>query len=184
MQPMHLRHDRRYCLGYCSEMKTEVAGNIGYPSLEKCEVDSSSASQVCWGKALRWLQVRVAHVLICPRSSPGGTGGYFADTSAAYKSQALLIFRFADVLVRSSFHCIFKKLSSKVFIQKKLLILNSERSKRNFQSHSFSTSFSANYHVNLTEPIFLTDEYMKRTQVIFSSANPCIQTVFIIGVFL
>ena len=95
-----------------------------------------------------------------------------------------LIVRFADVLVRSSFHCIFKKLSSKVFSQKKLLILNSERSKRNFQSHSFSTSFSANYHVNLTEPIFLTDEYMKRTQVIFSSANPCIQTLFIIGVFL
>ena len=162
MPPMHLRHDRRYCLGYCSEMRTEVAGNIGHPSLEKCEVESSSASQVCWGKALRWLQVRVAHVLICPRSSPGGTGRYFADTSAAYKSQALLgkklIVRFADVLVRSSFHCIFKKLSSKVFIQKKLLILNSERSKRNFQSHSFSTSFSANYHVNLTEPIFLTDE--------------------------
>ena len=162
MPPMHLRHDRRYCLGYCSEMRTEVACNIGHPSLEKCEVDSSSASQVCWGKALRWLQVRVAHVLICPRSSPGGTGGYFADTSATYKSQALLgkklIVRFADVLARSSFHCIFKKLSSKVFIQKKLLTLNSERSKRNFQSHSFSTSFSANYHVNLTEPIFLTDE--------------------------
>ena len=30
-----------------------------------------------------------------------------------------LIVRFADVLVRSSFHCIFKKLSSKIVIQKK-----------------------------------------------------------------
>ena len=75
------------------------------------------------GKALRWLQVPAEHVLICPRSSPGGTGGYFADTSAAYRSQALLekklIVRFPDVLVRSSFHCIFKKLSSKIVIQKK-----------------------------------------------------------------
>ena len=32
-----------------------------------------------------------------------------------------LIVRFADDFVRSSFHCIFKKLSLKVFIQKKLL---------------------------------------------------------------
>ena len=50
-----------------------------------------------------------------------------------------LIVRFADDFVRSSFHCIFKKLGSKVFIQKKLLMPNSEWSKRNFQSHSFST---------------------------------------------
>ena len=33
MPPMHLRHGRRYCLGYCSDMRTEVAGNIAHPSL-------------------------------------------------------------------------------------------------------------------------------------------------------
>ena len=44
MPPMHLRHG----LGYCSDMRTEVAGNIGHPSL---------------GAAV--------HVLIRPRSTPG-----------------------------------------------------------------------------------------------------------------
>ena len=47
MSLMHLRHGRRYCLGYCSDMRTEVAGNIGHPSLYRlhaCEVDSSSTS--------------------------------------------------------------------------------------------------------------------------------------------
>ena len=34
MPPMHLRHGRRYCLGYCSNMRTEVAGNIAHPSLD------------------------------------------------------------------------------------------------------------------------------------------------------
>ena len=33
MPPMHLRHGRRYCLGYCSVMRIEVAGNIGHPSV-------------------------------------------------------------------------------------------------------------------------------------------------------
>jgi len=42
------------------------------------------------GKALRWLQLPAPHVLIRPRSSPGGTGGYFADTSAADENQALV----------------------------------------------------------------------------------------------
>ena len=32
--PMHLRHGRRYCLGYSSNMRTEVAGNIAHPSLD------------------------------------------------------------------------------------------------------------------------------------------------------
>ena len=41
-------------------------------------------------KALRWLELPAAHVLIRPRSSPGGTGGYFADTSAAYENQGCL----------------------------------------------------------------------------------------------
>ena len=34
MPLMHLRHGRRYCLGYCSNMRTEVAGNIAHPSLD------------------------------------------------------------------------------------------------------------------------------------------------------
>ena len=45
---MHLRHGRWYCLGYCSDMRTEVARNIGHPSLYRrhaCGVDSSSTSQ-------------------------------------------------------------------------------------------------------------------------------------------
>ena len=33
MPPMHLRHGRRYYLGYCSVMRIEVAGNIGHPSV-------------------------------------------------------------------------------------------------------------------------------------------------------
>ena len=33
MPPMHLRHGRRYCLGYCSDMRTEVAGNIAHSNL-------------------------------------------------------------------------------------------------------------------------------------------------------
>jgi len=47
---MHLRHGHWYCLGYCSDMRTEVAGNIGHPSLyRRCayEVDSSSTLQAC-----------------------------------------------------------------------------------------------------------------------------------------
>ena len=44
------------------------------------------------GRALRWLQLSASRVLIRPRSSPGGTGGYFefADTSAADEDQALV----------------------------------------------------------------------------------------------
>ena len=33
MLPMHLQHGRQYCLGYCSDMRTEVAGNIDHSSL-------------------------------------------------------------------------------------------------------------------------------------------------------
>ena len=50
MRPMHLRHGRWYCLGYRSDMRPEVAGNIGHPSLYRrhaCEVVSSSTSQPC-----------------------------------------------------------------------------------------------------------------------------------------
>ena len=40
------------------------------------------------GKALRWLLLPAAHALIRPGSSPDGTGGYVANTSAAYENQA------------------------------------------------------------------------------------------------
>ena len=83
MLPMHLWHSRRYFLGYCSDMRTEVAGNFGHPSLycsHACLVDSSSTSQACRGKALQWLQLPVADVLIHLRSSPGGTGGFVTNT--------------------------------------------------------------------------------------------------------
>ena len=40
-------------------------------------------------RALRWLQLPVTHVLICPRSVPGSTGSYVAHTSPAYENQAL-----------------------------------------------------------------------------------------------
>ena len=33
MPPMHLQGGPQYCLGYCSNMRTEVAGDIGHPSL-------------------------------------------------------------------------------------------------------------------------------------------------------
>ena len=56
MPPMHLRHGRQYCLGYCSGMRAEVArGNIGHPSLYRwhaCKADSSSSSQACRQHAL------------------------------------------------------------------------------------------------------------------------------------
>ena len=33
MPLMHLRHGRWYYLGYCSDMRTEVVGNVFPPSL-------------------------------------------------------------------------------------------------------------------------------------------------------
>ena len=44
------------------------------------------------GRALRWLQLPAAHVLIHPRRVPGCTSGYVADTSAAYENQALYMY--------------------------------------------------------------------------------------------
>ena len=47
---LSLRHGRQYCLGYSSDMRTEVADNIAHPSLyprHACKVDSSSTSQAC-----------------------------------------------------------------------------------------------------------------------------------------
>ena len=72
MPPMQLQDGRRYCLGYCSDMRTEVAGNISaHPSLypqHACEVDSSSTrGRHAGGKALRWLYLPAAHILIRPR---------------------------------------------------------------------------------------------------------------------
>ena len=71
MPPMYLRRSRRYCLGYCSDMRIEVEGNIGHPSVYRRHAG---------GKALRWPHLPAAHVVIRLRSSPGGTGGYVADT--------------------------------------------------------------------------------------------------------
>ena len=51
----------------------------------------------------------MAHVLIRPRSSPGGTGGYFTDTSVAYENQA-----------KSLVH---KEESSLIFSAKKLICI-------------------------------------------------------------
>ena len=89
---MHLLHGRRYSLGYCSDMRTEVAGNIAHPSLyprHACKVDSIQLRRHAGSRALRWLQLPGAHVLIRPRRVPGCTGGYVADTLAAYENQAL-----------------------------------------------------------------------------------------------
>ena len=53
MPPMHLRHGRRYCLVYCSDIRTEESGNIGNPSLYRrhtCEVDPSGSWVVGRGR--------------------------------------------------------------------------------------------------------------------------------------
>ena len=74
---------------------------------------------------LQWLQLPVAHVLIRARSSPGGTGGYVANTSAAYENQALqivLVFRAltnVDIqgcksLINASFCFMLSRLSLKI----------------------------------------------------------------------
>ena len=39
--------------------------------------------------ALQWLLLLAAHNITCVKSSPGGTGRYITDTSAAYENQAL-----------------------------------------------------------------------------------------------
>ena len=55
--PMHLRYGGRYCRGYCSDMRTEVAGNIAHPSLypwHACQGDSSMpAIELCGGSSCR-----------------------------------------------------------------------------------------------------------------------------------
>ena len=86
--PMHLR---QHCLGYCSDMRTEVAGNIGHPILYRrhAKLTRVQLRRHAGGKALRWLLLPAAHVLIRPGTSPDGTGGYVADTWAAYENQAL-----------------------------------------------------------------------------------------------
>ena len=49
MPPRHLPHGRRYYLGYFSDMRTEVACNIGHPGLNRrhaCEVNSSYVADI------------------------------------------------------------------------------------------------------------------------------------------
>ena len=73
MPLMHLQHGRRYCLGYCSDMRTEVAGNISaHPSLYPdmpAKLTQVQLRRHAGGKALRWPWLPVAHVLIRPRST-------------------------------------------------------------------------------------------------------------------
>ena len=94
-----------------------------------------------------------------------------------------LIVRFADDFVRSSFHCIFKKLSLKVFIQKKTFerCWTASGQSGTFKVTVFLLSNKLSRKFNGTD---ISHEYMKRTQVIFSSANPCIQTLFIRSISL
>ena len=68
-------------LGKRSEPRRPLAASpLARPNRRAC----SQAS----GKARRWLLLPAAHVLIRPGSSPDGTGGYVANTSAAYENQA------------------------------------------------------------------------------------------------
>ena len=52
---MHLRYDGRYCRGHCSDMRTEVAGNIAHPSLypQACEFAGMPAVELCDGSSCR-----------------------------------------------------------------------------------------------------------------------------------
>ena len=83
--PMHLRHARLYCLGWEQKWPAELVipvFTVGMPvKLTQVQLRSHAG-----GKALRLFYLPVAHVLIRPRSSPGGTSGYFEDTSAAYEN--------------------------------------------------------------------------------------------------
>ena len=88
MPPSFLRHSCRYCLRYCSDMRTEVAGNMGFVSLYRphaCEVDSSSdvpavktCDVSCW---------RRPYFLICRSYIAGSTDGYVAGTSAVSETR-------------------------------------------------------------------------------------------------
>ena len=69
-------------------MRTEAARNIGHAGMPT-KLTRVQLRRHVGSKALGWLKLPVAHVLICPRSVPGGTGGYIADTSAAYENQTL-----------------------------------------------------------------------------------------------
>jgi len=91
MPPMHLRHGDRYCRGYSSDMRTEMAGNLLIPVFTPGMPAKLTQVQLCRharDRTLRWLKLPAAHVLIRPKSVPGGTGGYVADTSATYENQA------------------------------------------------------------------------------------------------
>ena len=91
MPSMHLRHGRWYCLGYCYDMRTEVAGTLVIPVFiagMPAKLSQVQLRRHAGGKALRWLLLPAAHVLIRPGSSPGGTGGYVANTSVAHENQA------------------------------------------------------------------------------------------------
>ena len=55
---LHLRHGRRYCLGYRSDMSTEVAGDIAHASLYSRMTATLTQVQIhknAGGRALLWL---------------------------------------------------------------------------------------------------------------------------------
>ena len=47
MPPMHLRHARRYCLGWEQKWPAELVIPVFTAGMHACEVDSSSTSQAC-----------------------------------------------------------------------------------------------------------------------------------------
>ena len=76
---------------YCSDMRTEAAATLLLPTFTAgtpAKLTRVQLRRYAGGKALRWLELAAAHVLIRSRSSPGGTGGYNAGVLAAYEKQA------------------------------------------------------------------------------------------------
>ena len=104
MPPMHLRHARRYCLGWEQKWPAELVipvFTVGMP----LKLTQVQLRRHAGGKALRLFYLPAAHVLISPRSSPGGTSGYFEDTSAAYENSALHLQTSLTRGIRTFSHC-------------------------------------------------------------------------------
>ena len=74
------RHMRTYAAG--------IKAIAGVKRRHACKLDSSQLRRRAGGKHLRWFLMPAAYFLICRNIIPGITGGYAADTSAAYENQA------------------------------------------------------------------------------------------------
>ena len=86
------------------------------------------------GRALRWLKLPAAHVLIRPKSVPGGTGGYVADTSATYEKPGLKLnyVHFLQVIGRSwRFSSAWSKLTAKPLVSKGIILFTFEVAGKN-----------------------------------------------------